>query len=290
MKITNKLNFPAPLVSMAQEEYEYELNEYRATSLLKGIRETILERRYRDQIVEDVSDKIFLLLGKGVHAALEKYQETKTQLKEERIKIPIEEYVLSGQFDLYDDATGTVIDYKTTTIWKIVNSQYEDWRRQLLIYCLLLRQTGFSARRGQIFAILRDHRKGEAKRISGYPQLQAVTINFSFTEQDLQECEEWLQARFNLIREAEKLSDDDLPVCTPEERYNDGDQYAVMKKGQKKAVRRLNSLEEAQQFQAEKGLDRIEVRLGTDKKCIDYCSVNKFCSHYKSLKSVEGVA
>ena len=60
MIITNNLNLPQPLVDMAQSEYKLKPNEYRVTSLLKGIRETILERRHQDEIEQDVSDMIWL--------------------------------------------------------------------------------------------------------------------------------------------------------------------------------------------------------------------------------------
>ena len=38
MIITNKLGLPKPLVDMATQDYVYKDNEYRVTSLLKGIR------------------------------------------------------------------------------------------------------------------------------------------------------------------------------------------------------------------------------------------------------------
>ena len=42
MIITNKLNLPESFVNMAKQDYIFADNEYRVTSLLKGIRETIL--------------------------------------------------------------------------------------------------------------------------------------------------------------------------------------------------------------------------------------------------------
>ena len=60
MIITNNLKLPAPFVNMAQRDYIYEPNEYRVTSLLKGVRETILERRHDAEIERDVSDMVWL--------------------------------------------------------------------------------------------------------------------------------------------------------------------------------------------------------------------------------------
>ena len=126
MIITNKLNLPAPFVNLAKRDYIYEPNEYRVTSLLKGVRETILERRHSDKIERDVSDMVWLLFGTAVHSVLEKCQEGEHELKEERIKIPFGNYILSGQFDLYNDKTKIVTDYKTASVWKIIFGDFEE--------------------------------------------------------------------------------------------------------------------------------------------------------------------
>lgn len=281
MIITNKLNLPSPFVSLAQRDYVYEPNEYRVTSLLKGIRETILERRHHKEIERDVSDMVWLLFGTAVHGILEKHQELGHELKEERIKVPIGDYILSGQFDLYNDETKIVTDYKTASVWKIIFGDFEDWRRQILIYCLMLRKIGFDAQGGQIVAFLKDHSKRDAKIKPDYPQFPVQVVKFNFTDDDFKECEEWLQARFEEIAAAEKLPDDELPICTPDERFNSGDKFAVMKKGRKTALRVLDSMEEAEQWKAENGGDEIVIRPGEDKKCLDYCAACEFCSYYK---------
>jgi len=281
MIITNKLNLPSPFVSLAQRDYVFEPNEYRVTSLLKGIRETILERRHHKEIERDVSDMVWLLFGTAVHGILEKHQELGHELKEERIKVPFGNYILSGQFDLYNDETKIVTDYKTASVWKIIFGDFEDWRRQTLIYCLMLRKIGFDAQGGQIVAFLKDHSKRDAKIKSDYPQFPVQVVKFDFTDDDFKECEEWLMARFEEIAAAEKLPDDELPICTPDERFNSGDKFAVMKKGRKTALRVLDTMEEAEQWKAENGGDVIVIRPGEDKKCLDYCAACEFCSYYK---------
>ena len=109
-------------------------------------------------------------------------------------------------------------------------------------------------------------------------------MKFTFTDADFAECEEWLHKRFAEIAAAEKLDDADLPVCTPDERFNSGDKFAVMKKGRKTALRVLDSKEAAEQWKADNGGDFIETRLGEDKKCADYCSACEFCSYYQERK------
>jgi hypothetical protein len=281
MIITNKLNLPESFVNMAKQDYIFADNEYRVTSLLKGIRETILERRHFNEIEQDVSDMIWLLFGTAVHGILEHQQEGDNEIKEERIKVTIGDYLLSGQFDLYNDETKTITDYKTCSVWKVIFGDYSDWRRQTLIYAWMIRQFGFEADNAEIIALMKDHSKRDAKIKENYPQLPVQKIKFKFTDEDFTEIEEWLKSRFAEIAEAEKLPDDELPLCTPEERFNSGDKYAVMKKGRKTAMRVLDSMEEAEKWQADNGGDFIETRKGEDKKCKDYCLACQFCNYYK---------
>lgn len=281
MIITNKLNLPESFVNMAKQDYIFADNEYRVTSLLKGIRETILERRHKDEIEQDVSDMIWLLFGTAVHSIIEHHKEGDYEFKEERIKVCIGDYILSGQFDLYNAETKTITDYKTCSVWKVIFGDYSDWRKQTLIYAYMISRFGFDVENAEIVALMKDHSKRDAKIKDNYPPLPVQKITFHFTAEDFTEIEEWLKARFAEIAEAEKLPDDELPLCTPEERFNSGDKYAVMKKGRKTAMRVLDSMEEAEKWMADNGGDFIETRKGEDKKCKDYCSACEFCNYYR---------
>lgn len=281
MKITNKLNLPRAFEEMARSEYEYRDKQYSVTSLLRGVRETILKRRYHNEIESDVSDMIWMLFGRAVHSILEQQEEAGHELKEEYLKVNVGNgYKLSGMFDLYNGKTKTVTDYKTCSVWKVIYQDYEDWRKQLLMYSWMLQKIGFPVETGEIVAILKDHSKTKAKHDSNYPKYPVQVIRFSFLEKDFKEIEKFIKERFKEIEKAEQLPDDELPICTPEERYRSPDKWAVMKKGRKSALRVLESKEEAEQYLIENGGDYIEYRPGIDKKCIEYCDVNQFCSYY----------
>ena len=281
MKITNKLGLPQALVNMAKQEYECEENKYRVTSLLKGTREAILERRHQHEIEQDVSDMIWLLFGTAVHSVLEHHEVGEHEVKEHRLKVPIGDYILSGQFDLYNAKTKTVTDYKTCSVWKVIFSDYEDWNQQLLIYSYMLKTKGYDVKQGEIIALMKDHSKAQAKRKKDYPKLPVKKLTFEFTEQDFLDIEEWLKEKFAEISEVEKLPDSELPLCTPEERFNSGDKFAVMKKGRKTALRVLDSHEDAMEWMQNNSGDFIQIRPGEDKKCEDYCSACEFCNYYQ---------
>ena len=283
MRITNKAGLPGPLVAMAMENnYPPVDGVYRVTSLLKGTREAILERRHWDEIEKDVSELIYTAHGSAMHAALERFQAGGKASQEARMSQPIGDYTLSGQYDLYEPEKRLLTDYKTTSVWKFIFADFADWRRQLLMYAWLLRQQGEPVDRAQIVAFLKDHVKAKALYDKTYPQYPIQTVDFIFTADDFAECEAWLQEKFAEIARCEKLPDDELPVCTPEERWNRSEKWAVMKRGRKKALKLCDSEDEAKEWRANFGGDLIEYRPGQDRKCDDYCNVNCFCSYYRN--------
>ena len=280
MIITNKLGLPQAFVEMCQRDYQQVANEYRVTSLLKSTREAILERRHEKEIERDVSDMIWLLFGTAVHNILESHQELDCELKEERLRVQVGEYTLSGKFDLYNSEEKKITDYKTASVWKIIYRDYEDWKQQLLVYSYMMRSYGFEVNKGEAVAVLKDHSKRDAKNKKDYPELPVQKVTFNFKEKDFQEIEKWIHNRFEEIKAAEQLPNEELPLCTPEERFNSGDKYAVMKNNNKRAVRVFDNREMAEKFLESGKGTHIEVRPGEDKKCEDYCSVNQFCNYY----------
>lgn len=285
MKVTNKLGLPQPFVDAVTREYSYKEKQYSATAILKGSMQTILERRYDDEIEVDVSDMVWLIFGTAVHSVLENGKETDSQLKENKIVIDINDYKLSGIFDLYDAKTKTVTDYKTGTVWKVMFNEWDDYRKQLLIYAYMLKTIGFECEHGEIVMLLKDHSKTKASTDASYPPNSVHIQHFDFTQKDFEEIEQFIFAKFEELKRCEQLSDDELPPCTDEERWHKGDKWAVMKQGRKTAIKLCDSEAEAQSYIEQKELDNkhfIEFREGKDGKCADYCNVSKWCPFYQA--------
>lgn len=291
MKITNKLVLPSPFVEAVSRDYQYKDKQYSVTALLKGVREAILQRRHNDEIEQDCSEMAWAIFGTAVHSILENAQEMADELKETKLITELPNgYKLSGVFDLYKESTATVIDYKTATVWKVIYNDWEDYRKQLLIYCWQLRQIGFEANSGEIVAFLKDHSKSKAKYDSSYPQQPIYIKHFDFTENDFKEIEAFIIDRFEIIEACENLTDDELPICTPVERWHKDDTYAVKKEGRKTAIKVCNSSEEAYAYIADNNLDSkhyVEERLGADTKCEEYCSSCEYCSYWRQSHDSE---
>ena len=290
MKITNKLGLPQPLVEAVNKEYQYKPKQYSVTALLKGPCQTILERRHNDEIEQDVSDMIWMIFGSAVHKVIEEATETIDQIKETKMVLDLPNgYKISGIQDLYDDKTKTVTDWKTASVNKVLFNDWDDYRKQTLIYCWMLRRIGFDARCGEIVALLKDHSKTKALQGGDYPQQPVYKIGWTFSDDELAEIEDWICARFEEIMKCEKLPDEDLPACTDKERWHKPDTYAVMKEGRKTAVRVLSTKGDAQAYIDNNMLDKkhsIVKREGADNKCDNYCNVNKWCPFYQKKAGI----
>jgi hypothetical protein len=282
MKINNKLNLPQPFISAVTREYEYKEKQYSVTSLLKDVRENLLTRRHNNEIEQDVADMIWLIFGTAVHKVLEDSEEEETEFKEEHFVEEVQDgYKLSGQADLYNAETKTVIDYKTCSVWKIIYDDWDDYKKQLLMYAWAFRKMGFEVDKGEIVALIKDFSKTKAKTDFNYPKYPVYKKMFEFTENEFIEIEKFIKDKFNEIAKYENVLDEELPICSLEARWNDGDKYAVKKKGNKRALRVYDILEDAENhLKEDEGLE-LEIRKGEDKKCLEYCSCCEFCNYWK---------
>lgn len=284
MKITNKLGLPDMLQRAVEREYTYKDKRYSITSLLDPERVMMLKRRYNDVIEQDVSECIYMLFGTVTHYALETGIEIKeNEFVEEHLEYTFENgYTLSGIVDhIYD----CIDDYKTTSVWSVIfKSNYEHWKLQLQMGAYLwFKKSGNWINKGRIIAILKDWNKNDAKIKGDYPNLPVAVIEFDLGTPE--EIEKWILDRFERIIELEKMQDNELPMCTLEERYNKGDKYAVKKKANKTATKVHDTLESAREhlinLEAKyPGVYEIETRKGEDTKCLNYCSCCKQCEHY----------
>lgn len=285
--LTNRLNLPQPFVDAATSDHEYKPHRYSVTEVLGGTCEAILKRRHQGESEEDVADSVWRIFGTAVHKVLQEAEATETQLQENWISVPIEgtPYELSGIFDLYDDSTGTVTDYKTCSVWKTQVGDFEDWRRQTLLYCWMLRRLGFDAHRGEIVAIMRDHNMRKAKTEKDYPQHPVLKVGWDFSDDDLRCAESKLFEWFDMLTHQLnwQATGEGLMPCRPEQRWHKPDKWAVMKDGRKRAVRVFESEEEAVALlnslkENDKG-HHMEFREGEDTRCQSYCSVAQFCPY-----------
>lgn len=285
--LTNKLGLPQPFMDAATSDHKYKEGRYSVTEVLGGTCEAVLKRRHQGEGEEDVADRVWAIFGTAVHEVLRRAEATDSQLQESWVSVPIGEtgYELSGIFDLYDGDRGVVIDYKTCSVWKCMVGDFEDWRRQTLLYCWMLRELGFDAHRGEIVAMLRDHSVRKAKTEKDYPSHPVIRVGWDFDDDDFAKAEADVKRWFVEVGQQEQTDDDDLVPCTDGQRWHKPDKWAVVKQGRKRAVRVFEDEEQAVEKLRELGEKEhhIEFRRGEDTKCQSYCPVAEFCPYGRSL-------
>ena len=281
MKVTNKLGLPQAFVDAVSVERHNQKGCYSATTILHGTCETILTERHYDELEVDASESIWAVFGTAVHFVMES-QDTST-LKEQFYSVDVLNSKVTGRVDSYDQNTKTIHDFKTASVWKVQFEDFEDWRKQGLIYAWLMKKNGFEVSKCEFIALLKDHSKSKAKTDSNYPQLPTYKYCFDVTEENLAEIEKFIFAKVSDLEKAEAIPDESLAPCTKEERWATSGKWKAKKEGRKTALKVCDTEEEARAFIKDVAGGYVEFVDGSSKKCEDYCICKNFCPFYKKL-------
>ena len=270
MQITNRHGLPDAFVRAVTENLrEPQMGRYSVTEILNPVQEILLTREHWNDIQRDASEYTAQVFGSAVHDYLARFDASGQA--EQRLSVGVVDgFVLSGQYDLFDSNTMTLTDYKTTSVWKVVHEDFEDYRKQGLMYAWLLHRAGQHVERCVFHLLLKDWSESDAERHAEYPAEGVYTYAFQVTASALREIEQFIRDRATALLSRTETA------CTPTERWNTGDKYAAMKNGRKTAVRVCDTRTEAESA----GGDYIEVRLGTDKKCNRYCLAAPWCKQH----------
>ncbi len=273
--ITNKHGLPEALVRAVQNDpYSAGASDISVTKLIDSPQRRQLLMNHVALIEEDVSERIWSLLGQAVHHILERAG-TDTMV-EERLYAEVDGWTLSGQFDRLHLASKTLSDYKVTTTYKAKGD--DNWTRQLNVLRWLAFQNGLIVDHLEIVAIFRDFRKSEVDRNPEYPQ-QAVKV-IPVSVWPLDETEAYIRERVRLHQLAQTGMAD--VWCSDEERWYTGDKWALVKPGGKRALRVLDEKPD----EVPEGLV-LEHRPGIYRRCEQYCEVAKWCSQWQDNPLLE---
>lgn len=294
MKVTNKFNVPATLLALAQRDfYTKGAADYSVTEIISPPRIQRLRKRHWDDIEQDVSDMLWMLLGTALHVVAER-SVIDGHTNEERIIVGVDGVLLSGAIDLQqDDGDGVIIyDYKFTSAWALMNDKPE-WEQQQNIYKYLIERGKKKPVKGlRICALIRDWSRRDAQNKPNYPQAPIQVIDIPMWE--LEKTEAFIRSRIDAHRESKVKADwdEELPLCTEEDRWIRETKYAVKKEGRKTAIRVLDTEEEAQALlkeMPEKDKGFIEIRKGEAVRCTgNFCGVAQWCTQYQqSLKEAQ---
>lgn len=342
MKTTNKYNIKSKSVidALTRDDYDNKnrpQNVFSCTELIDAPKAQALRRRHDTEIEADVSDSFWTLDGSAVHYALERSNKNKgrERLSEERIYIEVEKsngtrkwaaytlavgqkiteaswykpaaFYITVRFDNYEYDEETIEDYKRCSVWEAIFGLKKSREQQLNIGAYGLRLLGFPVKKLRACLFLKDcnarERADAKRRDTFYPEIDYK--EFEPPVWDDNTIQEYIINRLKVHYQAIEAADDNIPECSPEERWYRGGKVAVMKDGRKSAMRVfaeserkladacLESLKKEDAKNA--GKYRIEERPGNDTRCNpldpnkNYCPARKFCHYWKNVYSVRNV-
>ena len=248
-KYTNKHGFKSrSLVAALKSNKGYDLKDIpenlrSVTTITDEPKAKILFLRHKDELTIDVYDQLWMMHGSAKHYYLElATTEDPSFLTEQRWFMSVEDFIpvlpkndiereevlrrirnysntqfLSGKMDCFDTQDKIIEDYKETkkgTFYFNPNGKKE-WVAQVNIHAYVLRKLGYDVKGGRVVAILRDWSKWDLKN-KDYPvEIKELDIPLWTDEQ----VEEYITNRVELFESMKKLSDDEIPPCSPEERW-----------------------------------------------------------------------
>ena len=269
--LTNIYNLPDAIFQAVKNDPYKGGGDISVTKLIDSPQRRTLIKKHHESIVEDVSDRIWSLLGQAVHTILERAN--KSDIVEDRLYAQVNGWSLSGQFDRMDLHGATLDDYKVTGVYKAMTGDVKDWTWQLNVLRWLALQNGYKVEGLRIIAILRDWKKSESQRKEGYPQTPIITIPIEVLPDEV--VYQYICERISLHQAA---SAGETVLCTDDERWYEGTKWALIKKGNKRATRVYENQDDIESPIPDGFF--IEERKGGYKRCAEYCEVAKFCPQY----------
>ena len=319
MQLTNKHNIPLLIaVYLGTDNYDHKEAGLSATTLIKPIRQIILGQRSQEEVElpTDVMSNFHSAIGSSIHEGIEKsltnpkkvlkalghpksvYKNILLNPTEEDIQnnpkgIPIycenrsfkmfkvngEEIKLSGKYDFVVE--GVVTDVKNTTAYvyeKSVNS--EEYSLQGSIYRVLNPEI-ITEDYIDINFIIRDWAKYNTYR-ENYPPLAVVSKRYPL--KSIEETINFIESKMKLILDNLETPEEDLPLCTPEDLWQDETTYKYYSKATNtRATKNFTDHTQAvARFEKDGSTGVIKTVEGQAKAC-NYCPGFHLCSQKDSL-------
>ena len=277
MKYNNKFGLSNPvykaLVGSSYDEHE---NVMSMTTLLDPERIRILRKKHANELIKDASDMADVTMGNAWHEKVQK-EIQKPWLVEERFFGEFLGRRISGKIDAYDPVTKTLYDYKVPSVYEFKKGKIpEKFEQQLNGYKYLMELNGIEVSRLVLSVYFRHWSEARIEQEEGDPPRKIMEMPVPVW--DTEKTKEFLQTRVRKHVAAEEAP----PVCSPDERWAKNEQWAVMKKGRKSALKlydhNANAVNHAAQdkdFYVEHREEEIGMR------CEKYCPVSKFCDWYQ---------
>lgn len=288
MRITNNFGVPEAFMKALQDSsWKPNKDRVSVTGLSQPPMIKYLTMTYWNELEVDATDLFYRLDGTALHHVVELAVENMLGVKSEiKLFLPAEHFglAISGRLDLWDFLNDCITDFKNTGVMGLARGIKEDWIIQQNVYRYLIwKLHNHAVKRLKVAVKLRDWMPSNAGR-DDYPS--SPFAEFAIPLWDFDKVEKYIQSRVDLYMQEE------VPMCTDEERWKSPDCYAVKKKGVKKAVaativvgdKRISIPTEAEAnaiILKKGGTDLyVEHRPGGYRRCDAYCDCRTLCRKY----------
>lgn len=266
MRVSNREMLPELLYQALAENRPPVDGEIHTTQIIGPPMIDHLRRKHWEQLETDASDRLFALLGSGLHAAIAndgRIEHAKKVLKDTilfwdkvdrdiqlcvlqdlikslestnqsgiestlSLKLKGDEWTLVGTDDHYNELTAKIMDWKITSVWSVLFADH-NWEEQLNVYAYMRRKLGYEVKSLEVWALLRDWQKSKALYGGDhkYPKIPFVRCELPLWS--LKKQEEYIYGRLL------EFTDKPKP-CTPRDKWQTATVYKVMKQGRKSAL------------------------------------------------------
>jgi len=128
---TNKHELPPAIYhALKGKERKMSRDVLHVTEAIDAPRIRVLRLRHAGEIIEDVSDRLWAMLGTAVHGVVADAGEVLPEaFTEEQIALNVETpdgtVTITGTSDIYDGDTKRIDDYKCTSVWAWIFARLE---------------------------------------------------------------------------------------------------------------------------------------------------------------------
>jgi len=191
--------------------------------------------------------------------------------------------IVTGKYDFIGD--GELEDHKTTGVFTYIKkSNDEKYRLQGSIYRWLNSEI-ITSDRMLINYTFTDWNKLNSmiQKAQGYPEFRMMSVPFTLLT--LEETESFVRNKIQEIKANANKDEADLPLCTPEELWQDATKYKYYKnpKSKERSTKNFDNFAEAQSRLIKDGSTGIiDIVPGKAKACL-YCNAAPICSQAKQL-------
>lgn len=206
---------------------------------------------------------------------------------EQTLRAEVNDWTISGTFDLYHKPVKKLQDYKLTSVYTYLDEESRKKHdAQINCYAWMMRRNGFEIEQASIVFFFKDWSANGILKNRDYPKCPIVEMPVKLYPDD--RMTKYITERVILHQQAEEGM---LKDCTGKEKWASSDVFKVKQNGLKRSIKNFET-EAAAKDWAEKNKHSyakplmIDTVPGESKRCENYCPVRDVCDQRKREKEL----